>query len=154
MNSTSPISIRKYLLKLTKKIAVLMLIVHTGTVAIPDYAEAFVTRKGDSVFIVDRQGEHWDVAQAASIGFDPHGFQFGIGRHAIKPLDDSRLHDRPTSFFSNPRVIAVTDGTEKRAYSVSKLTRHEIRQQLYRVRPYCGRILTAGGSGGCVQPRN
>lgn len=38
--------------------------------------DAFVKREKDKTFIIDQRGEKWDVTQAASIGFDPHRFQF------------------------------------------------------------------------------
>lgn len=34
-------------------------------------SRASVLREGNNVFIVDRTGEKWDVAQAAALGFDP-----------------------------------------------------------------------------------
>ena len=46
-----------------------------------------VEEKGNS-FIVDLHGEHWDVTQANSIGFDPERFRHGIGRNAFTPLED------------------------------------------------------------------
>lgn len=89
-------------------------------------AFSYVVRDSDKVYIVDRNGERWDVTQAKSIGFDPHGFQYGIGRDAFRPLDDSSLSD--DNFFASRdlRVIGVDDGDEAHAYSVKKLRSHEI----------------------------
>ncbi len=87
---------------------------------------AGVVREGERVFIVDRTGERWDVTQAAAIGFNPYGFQFGIGRDAIRPLDDSRLADGTTGLNENTRVIGVENGPDAHAYVVRTLTRHEI----------------------------
>lgn len=87
---------------------------------------SFVVHKGDKTFIVDQTGERWDISQAKSIGFKPEGFQYGIGRNAFIPLDDSSL---ATDRFSVPeklRVIGVTEGSQAQAYSVSKLMHHEI----------------------------
>ena len=89
-------------------------------------ASASVIRDGKKVYIEDHTGERWDVTQAKSIGFRPEGFQYGIGRNAFTPLDDSSLADDTSAAFHNPRVIAVTDGTEAKAYSVPKLVHHEI----------------------------
>lgn len=89
-------------------------------------ANAFVIRKGGKYYIEDHTGERWDVTQAKSIGFKPEGFQYGIGRNAFTPLDDSSLADDTSSAFHNPRVIGVSDGTEARAYSIPKLVHHEI----------------------------
>ena len=85
-----------------------------------------VLREADKVYIVDRTGERWDVTQAKSIGFDPHRFQYGIGREAFTPLDESYLSDDTFFVSSGLRVIGVTIGTEAHAYSVPKLRRHEI----------------------------
>lgn len=87
---------------------------------------AIVVRDGDKVFIVDRMGERWDITQAASIGFEPRGFQFGIGRDSIQPLDASSLDDNVVAVDSQTRVIGVNNGRDAHAYVVRKLTRHEI----------------------------
>ena len=89
-------------------------------------ASAFVIQKGGKTYIKDQTGERWDVTQAKSIGFKPEGFQYGIGKTAFTPLDDSYLSDGSSSKFQNPRVIGIADGTEARAYSVPKLRYHEI----------------------------
>ncbi|MFC1515247.1 hypothetical protein ACFL7E_00655 [Thermodesulfobacteriota bacterium] len=94
----------------------------SGTVS----CAAFVTRIEDKTYIVDVTGERWDVTQAESIGFKPGAFQYGIGKNAFTPLDDTHISDEPSSFNGNPRVIGVTDGAAARAYSVPKLRYHEI----------------------------
>jgi hypothetical protein len=85
-----------------------------------------VLREADKIYIVDQIGERWDVTQAKSIGFDPHGFQYGIGREAFTPLDESYLSDDTFFVSRDLRVIGVTGGTEAHAYSVPKLKRHEV----------------------------
>ena len=87
---------------------------------------AGVVREGDRILIVDRTGERWDVTQAASLGFKPRGFQYGIGRDAIRPLDDSSLADTAPSLDDDTRVIGVANGPDAHAYVVRRLTRHEI----------------------------
>ena len=89
-------------------------------------AWAFVIRDNDRVFIVDRTGEQWDVTQAVSLGFDPRGFQFGIGRDAIQPLDESHLQNDSPGLGLNERIIGVENGPDAQAYVVRKMTRHEI----------------------------
>jgi hypothetical protein len=89
-------------------------------------AAANVVREDGNVYIVDQTGERWDVTQAESRGFDPRGFQYGIGKNAIPPLDDSQLRESGDGMPSRVRVIAVGEGDEARAYSVPRLTRHEI----------------------------
>jgi hypothetical protein len=87
---------------------------------------AFVLRKGGKTYIEDQKGERWDVTQAKSIGFKPELFQYGIGKNAFTPLDDSNLSDNTSSVTSNLRVIGVSDGSEAQAYSIPKLKYHEI----------------------------
>ncbi len=89
-------------------------------------AAAFVIRKGEKTYIEDQDGERWDVTQAKSLGFKPERFQYGIGRNAFTPLDDSSLSDGSSAVLRNPRVIGITDGTEARAYAIPKLRYHEI----------------------------
>ena len=89
-------------------------------------SSAFVIQKGRKTYIKDQTGERWDVTQAKSIGFKPELFQYGIGKNAFTPLDDSNLSDNTSSVTSNLRVIGVSDGSEARAYSIPKLRYHEI----------------------------
>jgi hypothetical protein len=91
-------------------------------------ASAFPTVKeqNNRIYIQDRPGEKWDVTEAVSIGFDPDKFQYGIGRYAFTPLDDTRLTTDDAFVSLSLRVIGVAGGDEARAYSVPKLSRHEI----------------------------
>ena len=89
-------------------------------------AFSYIVEDGDKTYIVDRTGEQWDVTQARSIGFSPDRFQYGIGRHTISPLDSSHLIVGPYEVPENLRIIGVTEGALAHAYSVPKLTRHEI----------------------------
>ena len=87
---------------------------------------AYVIKKGGKTYIQDQRGERWDVTQAKTLGFKPEAFQYGIGKNAFTPLDDSHLSDGGSEKFQNPRVIGIADGEEARAYSVGKLRYHEI----------------------------
>jgi hypothetical protein len=87
---------------------------------------SFVVEEKGRTYIVDRPGERWDVTQAVTLGFKPERFQYGIGRDAFTPLDESYLRDDPGLGYSNLRVIGVTEGDEAHAYSVQRLVRHEI----------------------------
>ena len=84
-----------------------------------------VIQEGEKTYIVDRHGERWDVSQARSIGFEPERFQYGIGRNAFTPLDDSSFTQDTAGISTNQRVIGVSDGNVANAYSVSKLRHHE-----------------------------
>ena len=99
------------------------LFVTTAAIGIGTFSVAEMGSNG--AYILDRTGEKWDVSQAASIGFKPGKFQYGIGRHAFKTLDDFSLQSGSTSIPRNLRVIGVAAGNEAQAHSVSKLSRHE-----------------------------
>lgn len=87
---------------------------------------ARVERENDTVYIVDRLGERWDVTQAKSLGFIPSQFQYGIGRHAFQTLDDRPMTAEPEYVNDTMRVIGVAAGEAAKAWSVRKLSRHEI----------------------------
>ncbi len=89
-------------------------------------AFSLVLQETDKIYIVDQTGERWDVTEAKSIGFDPHRFQYGIGKEAFTPLDESNLSNNTSYVSKGLRVIGVSGGTEAHAYSVPKLRRHEI----------------------------
>jgi hypothetical protein len=83
-----------------------------------------VIEEGNRTYIVDHTGERWDVTQAKSIGFEPEKFQFGIGRYAFTPLDDSYWSKNTDSVPESHRVIGISEGEEAQAYSVPTLSRH------------------------------
>jgi hypothetical protein len=85
-----------------------------------------VLKEAEKIYIVDRTGERWDVTQAVSLGFNPEGFQFGLGRNAFTTLDDSLLTNDTSNISKNARVIGVTDGSTAKAYTISRLLGHEI----------------------------
>jgi hypothetical protein len=91
-----------------------------------EIGSAAVLKEAEKIYIVDRTGERWDVTQAVSLGFDPDGFEFGLGRNAFTPLDDSLLTSDTTDVSKNMRVIGVTDGSSAKAYTIGRLLGHEI----------------------------
>jgi len=97
-----------------------------GTVGLPFVQAATVIRDNGKIWIADQGGERWDVTQAESLGFDPRGFQFGIGRNAFTPLDDSRIREEDRNMPGHTRVIGVREGSSPRAYSVPTLRSHEV----------------------------
>jgi hypothetical protein len=97
-----------------------------GMVDTPFAQAAPVIRETGKVFIVDQRGERWEVTQAQSLGFDPEGFQYGIGRNAFTPLDDSRIRKGDERIPEWTRVIGVQGGSSPRAYSVPTLWSREI----------------------------
>ncbi|NIQ39767.1 MAG: DUF3179 domain-containing protein [Proteobacteria bacterium] len=85
-----------------------------------------VIREDGRTYIVDSRGERWDVTQAESIGFKPEGFQYGLGRNAFTPLDDSYLSENTDGVSRRLRVLGVVNDTEAQAYSIRRLGGHEI----------------------------
>ncbi len=80
----------------------------------------------EGFFITDQKGEKWDVTQAVSLGFNPKGFQFGIGRNAIVPLGNEALQAPPEKLNPSDRVIGVSRNGEAHAYNVGRLNMHEV----------------------------
>jgi len=76
--------------------------------------------------IIDRRGERWDITQAVSIGFKPENFQYGLGKNAIRPLDDTFLRNDSSKAPSHLRIIGIAENSDAQAYSIPKLTAHEI----------------------------
>jgi hypothetical protein len=106
----------------------LLLIVFAGLISCLqlDNAFSFVEREGGKTYIVDRKEHRWDVTQAESLGFKPENFQYGIGKNAFTPLDDSFLGDDTEQVPGNLRIIGIAEGSHAQAYSVPKLVGHEI----------------------------
>lgn len=94
-------------------------------IIIAQHAGAAVVREGNKIYLVDRTGERWDITQAVSIGFDPAKFEFGIGRYAFNPLDETNWKPGSKQSNSKMRVIGVSRNGDAHAYSVNKLWRHE-----------------------------
>jgi hypothetical protein len=92
----------------------------------PSAQAAPVIKENGRTFVVDQRGERWEVTQAQSLGFDPEGFQYGIGRNAFTPLDDSRIRGGDERIPEWTRVIGVKGGSSPRAYSVPTLWSHEV----------------------------
>ena len=82
-------------------------------------------KEGEYIYIVDQTGERWDITQAVSIGFDPRYFEFGIGRNAFEPLDESDWQSDSDNSPSKQRIIGVARNGDAHAYSVNRLRYHE-----------------------------
>lgn len=102
---------------LTAAIVCLILIASTATAA--------VVEEGDKTYLVDQTGERWDISQAVSIGYDPFGFEFGIGRHAFQPLGDGDWGYNDKTAPPGMRIIGVAAKGQAHAYSIEKLRYHE-----------------------------
>jgi Protein of unknown function (DUF3179) len=108
-----------------RRIIIYTLSILFGGLMLSSAGFAYVVKKDGKHYIVDQLGEHWDVTEAKSLGFRPERFRYGIGRHTFVTLDDSHLGE-PEYLFDSHRVIGVEDRGEAHAYSVGKLSRHEI----------------------------
>jgi hypothetical protein len=102
------------------------IIILSGCSEVDNTAFSQVVREGAATYIVDRTGDKWDITQAVTLGFKPERFQYGMGKNAFTPLDDSYLSDSTDSISENLRVIGIEDGTTSKAYSVPRLSHHEI----------------------------
>ena len=87
-----------------------------------------------SVHITDRYGERFDITHAVErYNMHQRGFEFGIGKHTIRPLNHPRMlrsTDRgyPTTgsmWNRGPDVIGIVIEGEARSYPVERLVRHE-----------------------------
>ena len=107
---------------------ILLFCVITGIIGCvkSEHANSRVVREARKTYIVDRTGERWDVTQAESLGFKPEKFQYGLGRDAFTPLDDTDLVDDYRGISGDLRIIGVDDGSQSQAYSVPRLSFHEI----------------------------
>ncbi len=101
-------------------------IMFIGCVEVDKTAFSQVLKEGGKTYIVDRTGHKWDVTQAVSLGFKPQRFHYGLGKNAFTPLDDTYLSEGSDRISGNLRIIGVEDGTTSKAYSVPRLSRHEI----------------------------
>lgn len=109
-----------------KKIYGLAVLIWLVAAAMALDARPLVRHEGDRVFITDRTGVSWDVTQARTLGFDPEKFQYGIGKYAFTPLDDTRVKTAPGHLRNHQRVIGFEHDGEAHAYSVDRLRFHEL----------------------------
>jgi len=102
------------------------LILIIGCVNVDEAAFSNVRHEDGKTYIIDRTGYKWDVTQAATLGFKPEKFQYGIGKDTFVTLDDSLLTAGSPDLPKKMRVIGIEEEGDSKAYSVSRLSRHEI----------------------------
>ena len=90
---------------------------------------------GDNTYLVDRNGERWDISQAVSIGFKPEHFQGGRGKDAFTPLDNSFLGYESLNVSPDLMIIGIADGSQSQAYSIPKLLQHEVSNNTIESKP-------------------
>lgn len=87
------------------------------------------------IFITDRYGDRFDVTHAIRhYGMRASGFEFGIGKNTIKPLNHPDMvspggagYPAEGSMWNRgPDVIGLALENEVRSYPVHELTRHEV----------------------------
>ena len=122
-------------MSMLRKILFIFLIVMTGCVEVDKDAFSNVKHEDGKIYIVDRTGYRWDITEAVSLGFKPERFQYGIGKNTFIPLDDSQLADSSPDLPEDMRVIGIGEGPDSRAYSVRRLSRHEISNSALGKRP-------------------
>ena len=111
---------------MNKYILIFLMVIITGCAVVDEQASINVEREGDKVFIIDRTGSQWDVTQAESLGLKPEKFQYGIGKDTFVTLDDSQLDEAGLAVPEDLRVIGIKGDNDSKAFSVKKLSRHEI----------------------------
>lgn len=93
--------------------------------------DAVTGRRGAPVVITDRRGERWDISHAVErYGLSRYGFEFGIGRNAIPPINEPDMskrgdRDHPSKSAAHEVIGFSTEG-EVRSYPIRPLNRHEI----------------------------
>ena len=116
---------------LTLPVAALAGAAMAGCAAIPA-GEAGDSVGNRRIVLTDRRGERWDITHAVNAyGMDRSWWEFGIGKHAIPPLNQPRQiksdHPRyPSSYQRGMQIIGTTLGGEARSYPRDQLRRHEI----------------------------
>ena len=75
-----------------------------------------VITKNGKTFIKDRKGEKWEITQAVSIGFRPYHFEYGLGRNAFSPLDDSNLRNATKNIPQQLRILGVQGKNESKEH--------------------------------------
>jgi hypothetical protein len=113
-------------MRLLIRVLLFFIILIAGCVKVDEAAYSNIRHEDGKTYIIDRTGDKWDVTQAVTLGFKPENFQYGIGKDTFTPLDDSSLTESSPDLPENMRVIGIEEGEDAKAYSVGRLSRHEI----------------------------
>ena len=113
-------------MRLLIRVLLFFIILIAGCVKVDETAYSNIRHEDGKTYIIDRTGDKWDVTQAVTLGFKPENFQYGIGKDTFTPLDDSSLTESSPDLPENMRVIGLEEGEDAKAYSVGRLSRHEI----------------------------
>jgi len=90
----------------------------------------------NTAIIVDRAGREWNVTYARDVyGMNPDYYNYGLGVGAIPSVDEPTILEEGDQGYPEPAsligVVGVNHNGERRAYSVSDLTRHEVFNDKY-----------------------
>ncbi len=95
-------------------------------------AAAGESRQGsERIYITDRRGERFDITHAVqNYGMSRHGFEYGIGKNAMRPLDHPEMiapgePAYPGAWDTIPVIGTEIEG-DVRSYPIRPLARHEI----------------------------
>lgn len=86
---------------------------------------------GERIYLIDRRGDRFDITHAVErYGMRREGFEYGIGRHAIPPLDHPQMIapdevDYPAAEGWQEVIGTQLEG-DARSYPIESLVRHEI----------------------------
>ncbi len=90
----------------------------------------------EQIFITDQSGKKWNITHAVQeYGFEPSGFQFGLGPFAIRPINNPVFIERDENGFPDAtntmQIIGTTIENESRAYPLSTLRSYEILNDVF-----------------------
>ena len=122
-------------MRLLIRVLFFSIILIAGCVKIDEAAFSNVRHEDGKTYIIDRTGDKWDVTQAVTLGFKPENFQYGIGKDTFTPLDDSSLTESSPDLPRNMRIIGIEEGEDAKAYSVGRLSLHEISNSILGEKP-------------------
>lgn len=95
--------------------------------------EEDIVEDEEAIFIVDRTGRRWDITHAVKeYGFNPGGFQFGLGVDAIPPLVNPVMLEPGDEGYPDPErdgdmlVMGVALQGIERAYPLTAMINHEV----------------------------
>jgi hypothetical protein len=85
----------------------------------------------NSIVIVDRTGKSWDITHAErAYGMLRQNWGYGLGPNAIRPIVNPRFYSPGDDNYPEPsdrlEVIGVSIDGDARAYSIWKLSSHEV----------------------------
>ena len=92
---------------------------------------ADIKRENNKIYIIDNTGKKWDVTHAFErYGMKSENYQYGLGPYAIQPINLPMMLSPGDAGYpkdnSTETVIGVNIAGDIRAYSIAKLSRHEV----------------------------